>query len=237
MRRPIGLAATVVFLCAAIAMVIWFPRSQPLTAGRAETPVASAERDAEFDRWWASQPRVDSPVEVADATVVVVKFNDYQCPACAQTHLTYKLIFERYASSHPGQVRLAVMDYPLDPECNDQTPNGPHDSACEAAVAVRLARLVGNAAAERMELWLYANQETMTPETVAVAAADIAGVEEFEARYTAALEEVRADIVVGAALPVEATPTFVINGVLLKGGLTPAFFDRAIAYELERRSD
>ena len=235
--RPVGLAVTVAFLGAAVATVIWVPRPRPQTAGHAETPATSIERRVEFDRWWAGQLRVDSPVEIADATVVVVKFNDYQCPACAQTHLTYESVFAKYASSHPGQVRLVVMDYPLDPECNDQTPNGPHDSACEAAVAVRLARLVGEDAANRMERWLYANQDTMTPHTVAVAAADIAGVEEFDARYSATLDQVRSDIAVAAALPVEATPTFVINGVLLKGGLTTEFFDRAIAYELERRSD
>ena len=31
-----------------------------------------------------------------------------------------------------------------------------------------------------------------------------------------------------------ATPTFVINGVTIKGGLQPHLFDAAIALELER---
>ena len=48
------------------------------------------------------------------------------------------------------------------------------------------------------------------------------------------VQAVKADIAVGATIPVEATPTFVINGVLLKGGLSPEFFDRAIAHELGR---
>ena len=126
------------------------------------------------------------------------------------------------------------MDYPLDPECNEYTPHGPHESACEAAAAVRLARRVGTAEAERMQRWLYANQETMTRERVTTALRDIAGVEDFAARYAATLEEVQTDIREGSALPVEATPTFVINGVLIKGGLAPEFFERAIAYELEQ---
>ena len=111
-------------------------------------------------------------------------------------------------------------------------PNGLHESACEAAVAVRLARQVGEAEAERMERWLYANQEAMSPESIKNAALDIAGVEDFDARYEAAIEEVKADIALAARVPVEATPTFIINGVLLKGGLVPQFFDRAIANEL-----
>ena len=85
-----------------------------------------------------------------------------------------------------------------------------------------------------MQRWLYANQEGMTPEAIKAAALDLAGVENFDARYAETVEAVKADIAVGATIPVEATPTFVINGVLLKGGLSAEFFDRAIAYELER---
>ena len=44
----------------------------------------------------------------------------------------------------------------------------------------------------------------------------------------------RADTTVGASLPVEATPTYVINGVVVQGTLAPRWFDAAIAYELER---
>ena len=87
-----------------------------------------------------------------------------------------------------------------------------------------------------MEEWLYGNQEIMSRETVVTALAEIAGIDagEFEARRPDLIEEVRADIAVGVALPVEATPTFVVNGVVLKGGLAPQFFDQAIALELAR---
>ena len=231
-HHPVGLLVTTAFPVGAVALVIWVSQLQPPTVALADTPMASADDRTEFDRWWVEQPRVDPPVTIADATVVVVKFNDYQCPACAETFLGYESIFAKYASSHPGQVRLVMMDYPLDAECNDQSPNGLHESACEAAVAVRLARQVGEAEAERMERWLYANQEAMSPESIKNAALDIAGVDDFDARYEAAIEEVKADIALAARVPVEATPTFIINGVLLKGGLVPQFFDRAIANEL-----
>ena len=233
-RSPVGLAAAVVFLVGAIGSAVFFPRPQSIAAMLPDPPAATADERSEFDRWWAGQPRVELPVTGVDAAVVVVKFNDYQCPACAQTFRMYEGIFARYESSHPGEVRLVTMDYPLDPECNDQSQNGPHGAACAAAVAVRLARVVGEVEAERMERWLYANQEGMTPEAIKVAALDIAGIDDFDARYADTVEAVRADIAVGAAIPVEATPTFLINGVLLKGGLAPEFFDRAIAYELER---
>ena len=233
-RRPVGLGMAVVFLVGAVASAVFFPRPQSITEALPDLPAATADQRTEFDRWWADQPRVEQPVTTEDAAVVVVKFNDYQCPACAQTFLLYEGIFAKYESSHPGAVRLVTMDYPLDPACNDQSQNGPHDSACEAAVAVRLARQVGEAEAERMQRWLYDNQEGMTPEAVRAAALDLAGIEDFDKRYAETVEAVQADIAVGVTIPVEATPTFVINGVLLKGGLTPEFFDRAIAYELER---
>ena len=53
----------------------------------------------------------------------------------------YKPIFAKYDAEQPGAVRVVLKDYPLDSECNANVANGgPHPSACEAAVAVRLAR-------------------------------------------------------------------------------------------------
>ncbi len=52
------------------------------------------------------------------AKVLIVKFNDYQCPACGQSYLAYKPILEKYAASHPGAVKLVLKDYPLSSECN-----------------------------------------------------------------------------------------------------------------------
>ncbi len=48
------------------------------------------------------------------------------------------------------------------------------------------------------------------------------------------ITEVRIDIERGNRLPVEATPTYVINGVVIKGSLAPQYFDAAILYELKQ---
>ena len=125
-----------------------------------------------------------------------------------------------------------MKDYPLDPECNENAPRGPHDAACEAAVAVRLAGRTEQA--ERMEEWLFSNQDAFSPERVRAAARDIGGVEDFDAEYARTLEHVRADIALGEILEVTGTPTFFVNGVPLAGGLAPEYFDAAIAYELEQ---
>lgn len=240
-RRPVGLVMTLSFVAAMMAAVVWFPESQPLLAlaeptGDTVRPQESADQQSEFERYWSEQPRVDPAISGVEAAVVVLKFNDYQCPACADTHRAYDPIFAKYETSFPGAVRLVMRDFPLDSECNEGSPNGLHDSACEAAVAARLAAEVGTTEGRRMGEWLYANQAEMSPDTISAALADIAGLDAgvFEARYDEVIEDVKADIAIGLALPVEATPTFVVNGVLLKGGLPPQFFDQAIALELER---
>lgn len=233
-RRPAAVALVAAIVGAAAGAGVWFRGRDPRAVDLHGALAARAGRAAEFDRWWAAQPRVASPVPAPDGTVVVVMFTDYQCPACARTHESYEPIFERYAASRPGAVELVTMDYPLDPACNYRTPNGPHGAACAAAAAVRTAGRVGTAEAEAMRRWLYANQDGLTPERVKAAVREIAGVEDFEAQYDSAIAEVTADIEAGAALPVEATPTFVVGGVLVKGGLAPELFERAIARELAR---
>jgi len=247
-RRPVGLVITLVFVGTMVATALSFPERSALAgfAGGAAsatdrvsstpTPLSMEDQRSEFERYWLAQPRVTLDVASPDAPVVVLKFNDFQCPACANTHFAYDPVFEKYASSHPGRVRLVLVDFPLDPACNDQAPRGPHRAACDAAVASRLAREVGDTEGERMERWLYSNQDTMSAETIESALADIAGVDgdQLAARFDEVIRDVRAHIAVGASLPVEATPTYIINGVVLQGGLTPQFFDQAIALELER---
>ena len=226
----LGLAAAAVapFLAGPPGPVL--PVASPGSGAASNTDAGAAE--AEFERFWNAQPRVDLPVPREGAQVLVLKFNDYQCPSCARSHFLYAPIFARYESSHPGAVRLVSIDYPLDPECNEQTPFARHLGACEAAAAVRLARREGRG--RQMARWLYEHQETLSRETVREAAADVAGITDFDERYDAVLEEVRADIALGPLIGIEATPTYVINGVVIDAGLPPRVFAAAIALELER---
>jgi uncharacterized membrane protein/protein-disulfide isomerase len=242
LRTPSALAAAAVFLVAAGAAVAWFPGQSIATvsadagagapAEQVAAPVAlSAEQLAQFEAYLAQQPRVPLVVPADGAAVVVVKFNDYQCPPCRQTYMEYKAVFAKYAKQNPGKVRYVTRDYPLERQCNANVSQDLHPSACEAAVAVRLAREKGKA--EAMEEWLFANQPTLTPEGVKAAVATVAGVTDFDARFAATLELVKADIAQGAGLKVSGTPTFFMNGMRLPGMRAEAF-DAAIAWELRR---
>lgn len=239
-RTPAALLVTLVYLGVTAAAVVMFqmePAGAPVLAARPSSDPAtgaaeSADGPSEIERFWDAQPRVELPVSHEGAQVLVVKFNDYECPSCAATYLAYEPIFARFESSHPGAVRHVSLDYPLDPECNEQTPRGMHAGACEAAVAVRLARREGRD--ESMSRWLYENQQSLSRESVRDALERIAGMSDFDALYDATLEDVKEDIALGGSIAIEATPTFVVNGVMLKGGLQPQYFEAAIALELER---
>ena len=64
------------------------------------------DQRSELERFMASAPRVPLIVPNEGAKVLVVKFADYQCPACGQAYLSYKPIFAKYAASNPGAVMM-----------------------------------------------------------------------------------------------------------------------------------
>ncbi len=166
------------------------------------------------------------------AKVLIVKFNDFQCPACGQTYLQYKSLLAKYDAEHPGAVKLVLKDYPLNRDCNENVQQTLHPAACDAAVAVRLAAQHGKA--EALEDFLYTHQQEMTPPMVRQAARDIGGVTDWDAKYAATLVLVKGDIALGRQLGIRSTPTFFINGVKLEGGYPPQYIDQAIQYELSR---
>jgi protein-disulfide isomerase len=243
MRTPGALTAALAFVVVAVAAVALFPEqrvtaaaSDPAAASQAAAPqtsipAANAGQIQKLEEYLAAQPRVPVMVPTDGADVVIVKFNDYQCPACGQTFRDYKPVIAKWAAQAPGKVKFVSKDYPLERECNQFIGQDLHPGACEAAVAVRLAREKGRA--DAMEDWLFANQPAMTPQAVKNAAATIAQVKDFDARYTGTLELVKADIAQGAQLKISGTPTFFMNGMRLPG-LRAEFFDAAIAWELRR---
>ncbi|MEW6320915.1 MAG: vitamin K epoxide reductase family protein [Acidobacteriota bacterium] len=238
-RTPAALAAAAAFVAAASAALVLFPQ-QPVSAAAGETapaveagqvPTATASQIQQIEQFLQQQPRVPVVAAAGDAVVLILKFNDYMCPPCRMTYLDYKPVLAKYEKLHPGKVRLETRDFPLDPECNRFAPGGTHLASCEAAVAVRLAREKGKA--EQLEEWLFANQPTLTPQTVRDAARMIAGVTDMDARYASVIELVRGDIAQAGQLQVQGTPTFFMNGIRLPG-LRAEFFDAAIAWELRR---
>jgi uncharacterized membrane protein/protein-disulfide isomerase len=236
MTSPAALVAVLLFAAFAASAVAFFPRAaEPISeeAGQVAAPPAtlSAAQQAEFEKYYVSQPRVPLPVASDGAKVVIVKFNDFMCPPCKQTYMEYKPVLAKWQATRPGLVKFILKDYPLDPACNANTPQGQHLGSCEAAVAVRLARERNRA--DEMEEWLFQNQATMSRATARQGAREIGRVTNFEERFPSVIELVKGDIALGAQLHVTGTPTFFVNGVKLPG-LQPQYFNAAIEYELKQ---
>lgn len=225
---PVALLVAVLFVATAASAVAFFPREEL----KAPEPVSTQDERSEFERYYQALPRVQVPVSGEGAAVVIVKFHDFQCPACAQAFFEYRRIFAKYQADRPGAVKLVEKDFPLEPECNQNVQQMVHQSACEAAVAVRLARQRGKG--DEMEEWLFANQKTMTPAVVRQAARDVGGVTDYDEQYPKILDQVKSDIALARLLEVKATPTFFINGTKVDGGFPAQYFEQAIELELKK---
>jgi len=231
---PLAIIMAVLFFAGAATTLAFFPReaagvSQPPAA---TAPPPSAAQTSEFERVMATAPRVPMAIPSDGAKVLIVDFSDFQCPFCRQAFYAYKPIIQKYEAQQPGAVKFVLKDYPLDSECNvNVAGGGPHPSACEAAVAVRLAQRQNRL--EAMEEWLFANQPSLTPPVVRQAARDVGQINDFDAKYAFTLDLVKGDIALGHQLGVRSTPTLFINGVKFEGVLAPQYFDQAIAYELK----
>ena len=234
-KSPALAVLALLFIVGSVSLVAFFPRAEEQTvtsAGEVYTPPTETidpDQLAEFNKWIDAQPRVNVPVSANGAQVLIVKFNDYQCPSCRQTYMEYKGILAKYQNN--PKVRFVTMDFPLDSECNT---SGIHASACEAAAAVRMAKAKGKGS--EMEEYLFSNQEKFTPTFIKDAARRVAGVTDFDAEYPKVLEQVKADAALGRQLDVQATPTFFINGLKISGGFRPVFFEAVIEHELKKGS-
>jgi uncharacterized membrane protein/protein-disulfide isomerase len=235
-KSPTLAVTAILFIVGSVSLVAFFPRAeaQSVTAsGDVYTPpteTIAPDQLAEFNKWIDAQPRVNVPVPANGAQVLIVKFNDYQCPSCRQTYMEYKGILAKYQND--SKVRFVTMDFPLDSECNSG--GGIHNSACEAAAAVRMAKAKGKG--PEMEEYLFSNQEKFTPAWVKDAAKRVAGITDFDAQYPKVLEQVKADAALGRQLEVQATPTFFVNGLKISGGFRPVFFEAVIEHELKKGS-
>jgi protein-disulfide isomerase len=251
---PLALALLILFVAGAASALAFFPRegvapdAASLAAGTAPAApsgdaaqaAAGAQAGAagaaagasDLERFLDTAPRAVVPVDVTGA-VVIVKFNDYQCPPCRQTYELYKPLKAKWEREAPGKVKWVTKDFALEPECNAGVQNTVHQFACEAAVAVRLSRAKGKG--EAMEDWIFANQPSLSLESLKAAVQNVGGVTDFDAKYAATLSQVKGDTALGGILGVNQTPTFYINGVRIPP-LEPKFFDEAIAYELKKAS-
>jgi protein-disulfide isomerase len=178
------------------------------------------------------QPRAPEAQPTGSTKVLVLKFNDYQCPSCRLAWVLYKDIIAKYEKSHPGVFQFENRDYPLETECG--AGNAGHVAACEAAAAVRMAR--EKSRDKEVEAALFERQSpSMTRNDVVTTLEQVAQISsaDFDAQYAKTLEAIRADVQLGTKLGVKGTPTFFLNGIQLPS-LRPAYFDAALDWAIRK---
>ena len=147
----------------------------------------------------------DDPVKgPEDATVTVVEFSDFQCPACRQAHFRMPELFEKYGD----KIKFVYRDFPL---------LGKHPDALPAAVAA-------HCAGDQGKYWemhdkLFKSSRLKTDDFKAFAGELSLDSEKFEAclKDPAREKEVREDLADGRDYGVSSTPTFYVNGYLVVG--------------------
>src|SRR3954463_6233130 len=122
---PTAATLAAVWVVASLGLIVFFPHQQTVSAQTADqqeaapTETLDASQLAEWHQWLDRQMPVSEPSVLPSGAVkvLVVKFNDFQCPACRQAYFAYRGIFEKYEKQFPEAFKFENMDYPLETEC------------------------------------------------------------------------------------------------------------------------
>ena len=158
-----------------------------------------------------------------DAKVTIVEYSDFQCPFCARVYATLE---NDVLKDYGDKVRIVFKNFPL---------TSIHPWAGDAALASECAFQQGNDKFWAMYNGLFSKQSDITRENLKDRAGDIArdarlDVARFQECFDGkkAQDAVDADVHEAAALGVNSTPTFFVNGRRLSGALAPADLKQAI---------
>lgn len=150
--------------------------------------------------------------------VTIVEFSDFECPFCSAVQPALKQVMQTYSND----VRLVFKHMPLEG----------HRNSLPAARAAYCA-------AEQDRFWQFHDalfaSEHLSSSAIDKIAADLGlGVPKFQACLSS--EHSRAaiikDIETARLFRIESTPSFIINGQLIKGALSFADFQKIIEREL-----
>ena len=162
-------------------------------------------------------PEQDPTSGPPDATVQLVVFSDFQCPACKSFSGRMADMIKGFG----GKVQVAFKHFPLERECNSGMGRDMHPQACEAAYAAEAARKQGR-------FWefhdaLFASDLSRGDEVLVSIAREIGlDLERFDRDRKAeeTIAKVRSDTDLANSLGVNATPSTFWNGRQVRG-LTP----------------
>ena len=175
----------------------------------------------------AKDPRIGR----AAAPFQIVEFSDFLCPACQRASTLNPIIL----AGRPD-TSFVFKHYPLDTACNGQITRSVHPGACRVAAASECAH-------EQGRFWefhdlVFAEGPKYNVNRVEQDAAQLGlDTPRFQACLQSGqgLEAVKRDIAEGVKAGVSSTPTYVVNGLPIAGGMTPSVYEEFVAALKERR--
>ena len=149
------------------------------------------------------------------AAFTLIEFSDFQCPYCVRSQPALKTLLEKYK----GQMRLVFMHLPL----------SIHAQARPAAQAAWAAGRQGKFFEYHDRL--FALEEQIKPESFERIARDLKlDLTRFnqDRESPQAVASVAADVKQASSIGAEGTPTWVLNGLVLRGALSLEDFEEAL---------
>ncbi len=159
----------------------------------------------------------------ASAKVTLVEFSDFQCPSCKTSSAYLAPILEK----HKGKIRYVRVDYPL---------MSHHPWAFAAAASGRAIYKQNPDAFWKYKNWVYDNQADLSIFTLEDFSANFVKDHDLDVeRYgrdvisPALRSEILAGVGVASKINVAATPSFLVNGVMVDPGRNGAALDEYLA--------
>jgi protein-disulfide isomerase len=159
---------------------------------------------------------IHSPVKGSDKSIItIIEYSDFQCPYCSQGALVMKEVLKRF----PEKVRIAFKHNPLNF----------HQQALPAAKAAMAANRQG-------KFWeyhdlLFQNSSKLNEELFRKIAQDLQlNMARFDAdRQSEEISnQIEADMNKAKTFGLTVTPTFLVNGVLVRGAKSADYFEKII---------
>jgi protein-disulfide isomerase len=168
----------------------------------------------------------------ADAPITIVKFFDYQCPACRMSAEATHPLFKRY----PNEIKMVYFNFPLDAGCNPLIKNVMHEFACEASRVAVCANQQGHFT-EAYEI-LFAHQTDFQLNRIAELLGTIPGIDLEKLKectnLPSTIEKIKKDVESASKLNIRSTPTFFINGKKLEGGMPTSIWIKILDQMLKK---
>ena len=153
--------------------------------------------------------KLSFPVDPGARTVEIIKFSDFECPACKMMSESLDKLAHRYR----GKVEISYFFYPLDIACNSNIKRVFHRNACNASY---LAYCLPEKFRE-IEHLIFSKQGSLTDDWIRDKAQEEGVLDCFESPDT---KEAVVEMIRGSApFNISSTPTLLVDGKKISGGL------------------